>query len=536
MGVQFAGNILVQANGGPLPIANGGTGQTTAPTAINALLPLQTGNAGKILTTDGTNVSWVSGGSGASAAGSDTQVQYNDSGNFGANAGLTVNKSTGALTSTSSLTSQSSNITGATSTYRTLHYQTAGSDRWLMQANNSAENGTGLGSNFEFVRVGDNGATQNIVYSVARNTGVLDFKVTPTVNGTAIGTGTVTSVSVTSANGVSGTVANNSTTPAITLSLGAITPTSVASTGSISGTSLAITNSLSVGGDPGTSGYILTSNGSGSSPSWMANTGPTVLAATGAFPSIPTGATGVYAGVYTGNARIDFYNGSASVGNQVMYMQANSDGSTNLGFTASGSGDINFMKISRSGTTATTIAFTSTSASFSGGVTASSFTGAYSGSGASLTSLNASNLSTGTVPIAQLGSSGTPSSTTYLRGDNTWANPTSIYEVPLSIQGTLTANAKVLNFVAVRSYSLPASLTGSYAKAGTTASGSSTLTITKNGTSIGSITFAASATNGTFSFTSAVTFSAGDLLVITAPGTADATLADLAINLLGTGL
>lgn len=41
------------------------------------------------------------------------------------------------------------------------------------------------------------------------------------------GTGTVTSVSVTTANGVSGTVATATTTPAITLSLGAITPTSV---------------------------------------------------------------------------------------------------------------------------------------------------------------------------------------------------------------------------------------------------------------------------------------------------------------------
>lgn len=44
------------------------------------------------------------------------------------------------------------------------------------------------------------------------------------------GSGTVTSVSVATANGVSGTVANPTTTPAITLSLGAITPTSVAAT------------------------------------------------------------------------------------------------------------------------------------------------------------------------------------------------------------------------------------------------------------------------------------------------------------------
>ena len=41
------------------------------------------------------------------------------------------------------------------------------------------------------------------------------------------GTGTVTSVSVVTANGVSGTVATDTTTPAITLTLGAITPSSI---------------------------------------------------------------------------------------------------------------------------------------------------------------------------------------------------------------------------------------------------------------------------------------------------------------------
>ena len=43
---------------GTLPIANGGTGQTTANTSLNALLPTQTGQANKYLQTDGTNTSW----------------------------------------------------------------------------------------------------------------------------------------------------------------------------------------------------------------------------------------------------------------------------------------------------------------------------------------------------------------------------------------------------------------------------------------------------------------------------------------------
>ena len=45
--------------------------------------------------------------------------------------------------------------------------------------------------------------------------------------------------------------------------------------------------------------------------------------------------------------------------------------------------------------------------------------GTFSGSGASLTSLNASNLGSGTVPTARLGS-GTASSSNFLRGDNSW--------------------------------------------------------------------------------------------------------------------
>jgi hypothetical protein len=44
---------------GTVAIANGGTGQTTANTAFNALAPSQTSNSGKYLTTDGTNTSWA---------------------------------------------------------------------------------------------------------------------------------------------------------------------------------------------------------------------------------------------------------------------------------------------------------------------------------------------------------------------------------------------------------------------------------------------------------------------------------------------
>jgi len=50
--------------GGTLAVANGGTGATTQAAALTNLLPSQTGNSGKFLTTDGTTPSWATAGGG----------------------------------------------------------------------------------------------------------------------------------------------------------------------------------------------------------------------------------------------------------------------------------------------------------------------------------------------------------------------------------------------------------------------------------------------------------------------------------------
>ena len=81
--------------------------------------------------------------------------------------------------------------------------------------------------------------------------------------------GTVTSVSVTTANGVSGTVTNPTTTPAISLALGAITPTSVVASGTVTGTNVSGTTS---GTNTGDQAIVLSGDVSGSGSTGITTT------------------------------------------------------------------------------------------------------------------------------------------------------------------------------------------------------------------------------------------------------------------------
>jgi hypothetical protein len=76
LGGTLSGVDLTTQVTGTLPIANGGTGQTTANAAFNALAPSQTSNSGKYLTTDGTNTSWATVNAGASLS-NDTSTSTN---------------------------------------------------------------------------------------------------------------------------------------------------------------------------------------------------------------------------------------------------------------------------------------------------------------------------------------------------------------------------------------------------------------------------------------------------------------------------
>lgn len=91
-------------------------------------------------------------------------------------------------------------------------------------------------------------------------------RITAAANGAGGGgSGTVTSVSVVTANGVSGSVATSTTTPAITLTLGAITPSSVNASGSVTGSNLS-------GSNTGDQTITLTSDVTGSGTGSFATT------------------------------------------------------------------------------------------------------------------------------------------------------------------------------------------------------------------------------------------------------------------------
>ena len=107
------------------------------------------------------------------------------------------------------------------------------------------------------------------------------------------------------------------------------------------------------------------------------------------------------------------------------------------------------------------------------------------------------------------------------------------YELDKFIAGSPSASQIVFERIFAITVMLPAGLTGSLGKAGTAATASTTFNIQKNGTTVGTMVFGASATVPSFTFTSAVTFNAGDVLSIVAPASPDATLANIAWVLLG---
>lgn len=117
---------------------------------------------------------------------------------------------------------------------------------------------------------------------------------------------------------------------------------------------------------------------------------------------------------------------------------------------------------------------------------------------------------------------------TYNSGAGKWENENPPYDIAFCFSG-MPGTSQTVEVVAVRSYQLPASLTGSQFKIGVNPTSTMTFSLTKNGSSIGSVAFS-TAGSPTVTFASAVTFSAGDVLGIVAPNPQDATGANVGFS------
>jgi hypothetical protein len=111
---------------------------------------------------------------------------------------------------------------------------------------------------------------------------------------------------------------------------------------------------------------------------------------------------------------------------------------------------------------------------------------------------------------------------------------TSFTYVTGSVSGKPGAGAIVQTFVSGQSIVFPAGLSNSAGSAGTPATAPATFAIKRNGSSVGTMVFAAASATATFTMTSPTTFAAGDVLTITAPAIQDATLANIGWTLVGT--
>ena len=227
-----------------LAVADGGTGASTAATALNNLLPSQTSAASKYLQSDGTNASWdavslstaditgtlgvANGGTGQTSFTDGQLLIGNTTGNtltpatLTAGSGVTITNGSGAITvaftgpgagsvtsvdvsgGTTGLTTSGGPITssGTVTLAGTLAVANGGTSLTTLTANN--------------VILG-NGASAPTFVAPSTSGNVLTSNGTTWQSTAPTASGTVTSASVVSANGFAGTVATATTTPAITL-------------------------------------------------------------------------------------------------------------------------------------------------------------------------------------------------------------------------------------------------------------------------------------------------------------------------------
>ena len=157
-----AGNLLPPALVSTIAysVANSAQPNITSVGTLNVnTLRISGGTNGYFLQTNGNgNLAWTApGGSGnGEVGGANTQIQFNDAGNFGGNAGLTFNKTTGVLTAPFADVSGVANIVGGGATVATKSVlnvaSTFGSNSSAEPASAQAVRGRVTGSNLTKTR------------------------------------------------------------------------------------------------------------------------------------------------------------------------------------------------------------------------------------------------------------------------------------------------------------------------------------------------------------------------------------------------
>jgi hypothetical protein len=235
---------------GTIDIANGGTGQTTANGAFNALVPSQTGNTGKYLTTNGTDTSWAT-----NPLGTVTSVDLTASTGISVSGGPIT--TSGSITVTNTAPDQTVVLNSGTGistsgTYPNFTVTNTAPDQTV-----SIASGTGISTSgtYPAFTVTNTAPDQVVALTGAGTTVVSGTYPNFTITSTDSTTGTVTSVAATAGTGISVTGSPITTSGTLNITNTAPDQTVVLTAGtgiSTSGTypNFTITNtSPSLGGD-----------------------------------------------------------------------------------------------------------------------------------------------------------------------------------------------------------------------------------------------------------------------------------------------
>jgi hypothetical protein len=303
---------------GTIPIVNGGTGQTTANLAFNALAPSQTGNTGKYLTTDGTDTSWsvnplgtvtsvaANGGTGISVSGSPittsgtltiTNTAPDQTVAIASGTGISVTGTYPSFTVTNTSPSLGGDVVGPASATDNAIARFDTTTGKLLQNSVVTVSDAGAATGFTTLAASTS-VTTPIVQ--ASNSGGLALKNSGGTTQMSVGAGGGDNMSINVSTNLNGTNAQIDISPTGTghvhikptgvnsveiaptfvgemdnITIGSITPAA----GSF--TNLSVTGTTSFDGSQGTSGQVLTSAGTGATPTWTTPTTGTVTSVSG---------------------------------------------------------------------------------------------------------------------------------------------------------------------------------------------------------------------------------------------------------------